>query len=452
MGQNGLTVLVPIREGQVEALKEFLNKIGHHIEDNPFMPFDRLSRVHFMRWVVIDTAIVDGKQCPAYLALGSNFDGTIEEHLQELIAEALPGLQKIYHHCKGFPEGAASPKADQMLAYLKRHLIQLPAFYQGHPGRNVQQIHREHRLRMAIQQYLQQSNPAQNWSDHSEQQIYQDIRDHIKGQEEFNWLQEKYRTPFAQRFGTLVVAFRVLLFIALDVLFLMVWKWLGIALILFQVASLILWLVRLRIHEKRDTKDYVLPHWSPEQISDLHAREDYRLQNQLTHLVAVKPGRFRRKTLGKVLWAINFLARWIFNKGSLGGIPSIHFARWVTLDQGRRLLFFSNYDGSWESYLGDFVNKASIGLTGVWSNTQQFPPHKMAPATGCSAVSRIQSLEPQPTNRDPSVVQRLPYPVRPKHQPKHCHPPRVTKNAERRRPESLVTTFITWNSKTSKDS
>src|SRR5262249_39805530 len=35
---------------------------------------------------------------------------------------------------------------------------------------------------------------------------------------------------------------------------------------------------------------------------------------------------------------------------------------------------FSNYDGSWASYLGDFVDKANYGLTAVWSNTESFPP------------------------------------------------------------------------------
>jgi hypothetical protein len=43
------------------------------------------------------------------------------------------------------------------------------------------------------------------------------------------------------------------------------------------------------------------------------------------------------------------------------------------VDGGRRLLFLSNYDGSWESYLNDFIDKAAIGLTAVWSNTVGFP-------------------------------------------------------------------------------
>jgi hypothetical protein len=67
--------------------------------------------------------------------------------------------------------------------------------------------------------------------------------------------------------------------------------------------------------------------------------------------------------------------------GDLGGITSIHFARWVIVPdrwtkdgpKRHRLLFFSNYDGSWESYLGEFVDRAAFGLSGVWSNTKGFP-------------------------------------------------------------------------------
>ena len=41
-----------------------------------------------------------------------------------------------------------------------------------------------------------------------------------------------------------------------------------------------------------------------------------------------------------------------------------------------KLVFLSNYGGSWESYLEDFIEKAHYGLTGVWSNTRNFPKTK----------------------------------------------------------------------------
>jgi hypothetical protein len=111
-------------------------------------------------------------------------------------------------------------------------------------------------------------------------------------------------------------------------------------------------------------------------VTDL---EDQRglVQNQMTHVVNIRPGRIRLITLRIVLGVINFLARTVFVRGKLGDIETIHFARWVLIDNNRRLLFFSNYDFSWDSYLDDFINLASDGLTGIWCNTTFFPETKI---------------------------------------------------------------------------
>ena len=63
----------------------------------------------------------------------------------------------------------------------------------------------------------------------------------------------------------------------------------------------------------------------------------------------------------------------LFIKGKLMGIPTIHFARWIMMDDNKHMLFFSNFDGSWQQYLGDFIDKSGWGLTGIWSNTVNFP-------------------------------------------------------------------------------
>ena len=93
----------------------------------------------------------------------------------------------------------------------------------------------------------------------------------------------------------------------------------------------------------------------------------------MASITVVKPGWFRRLVLRVVLLFINLLARATATHGELSGIPSIHFAHWSLIDGGRRLLFLSNFDGSWENYLDDFIDKASHGLTSIWSNTVNFP-------------------------------------------------------------------------------
>jgi hypothetical protein len=142
------------------------------------------------------------------------------------------------------------------------------------------------------------------------------------------------------------------------------------------------------VKELTDKASFRLP---PASVQALAEREDFQVQNQLTHLVDLKPGLFRRILLRAVLYAIDLLARYKFNQGSLGGITTIHFARWVFLDDGKQLLFFSNYDGSWESYLGDFVDKAHVGLTSVWSNTEGFPKTTLLAFGGATDEDRFKA-------------------------------------------------------------
>jgi hypothetical protein len=111
----------------------------------------------------------------------------------------------------------------------------------------------------------------------------------------------------------------------------------------------------------------------PAKIEELVSRENRLPQNHLFSITPVKPGMFRFGLLKVVLGLIEFLGRVEFYKGSLGRIPSIHFARWAVIHDGKHLLFLSNFDGSWEHYLGEFIDQAADGLTAVWSNAVNFP-------------------------------------------------------------------------------
>jgi len=54
-------------------------------------------------------------------------------------------------------------------------------------------------------------------------------------------------------------------------------------------------------------------------------------------------------------------------------VRTIHFARWVFIDARQRIIFLSNYDGSLESYMDDFINKVGFGLNLVFSNGIGYP-------------------------------------------------------------------------------
>ena len=87
----------------------------------------------------------------------------------------------------------------------------------------------------------------------------------------------------------------------------------------------------------------------------------------------LKPGWFRRTTLTFVLWIVSYTTRHIYTHGFLARVGTIHFARWTFLDDKHRLLFASNYDGSLESYMDDFINKVAFGLNVVFTNGVGYP-------------------------------------------------------------------------------
>jgi hypothetical protein len=63
---------------------------------------------------------------------------------------------------------------------------------------------------------------------------------------------------------------------------------------------------------------------------------------------------------------------------------TVHFAHWAFINNASRLMFFSNFDLSWESYLDDFIEKAHAGLTLAWGSGVGFPPTRFLVLDGAS--------------------------------------------------------------------
>ena len=373
MRQHGLMVIHKIKAGSLDSLKTLLNDIGKDIDENGVIQFYSLSTVHFMRWVVLDPVEIKGESFPAQLVLSTNHDGPQADHIQELIQRNPDGIRQIYAHCEGYPSEATDA---QVFDFIKDHELPIDAFYQGTMGRSVEQIQQERGLRNALQNHLYTDNPSQEWTGKKEKELYDRCVSFVKQKPELAWAQQRYVPPAAYTLGILVMLAIVLLILGLPTLgFIYLPLVTGIVLALI-VGAFFLWKYYLNKQEAEERKNFTPNPRVPKQWAEMTEREDFRVQNQVTHLVNIKPGKLRLYTLKVILGLITLLAKYFFNRGNLAGIPSIHYARWTIIDEGRRLLFFSNFDGSWESYLGDFIDKAAVGLTAVWTNTEGFPPTK----------------------------------------------------------------------------
>jgi hypothetical protein len=139
----------------------------------------------------------------------------------------------------------------------------------------------------------------------------------------------------------------------------------------FLLLYLPFFVVLLRNKERSDPE--ICPPPGSAHAAKLSALEDHYVANQFSAMGTLKPGLFRRSTITFVLWLLDYTARHIYYRGHLARVSTIHFARWVFLDQKRRLLFASNYDGSLDSYMDDFINKVAFGLNVVFSNGVGYP-------------------------------------------------------------------------------
>ena len=355
MAQTILTFVTTVNPDKRAPLESLLAQVQENLDSNPYIPFASLTRLHFASFVIIDD---DSHEYEPYLIFENNFDGLLDSYMNELLQYAWRALHEIYSCCADYPGGAYDPS--KLAGYLKSHVVRPNAYHIGNVGRSAERVRQESQLYASMQPYLDKL-VATGKSQDTPVVLHRYVQQFVQADQSLAWAIGSIgprQTPVE----------RIMPWIKITAVALC-----GIILLPVIIPVFIVWLVILREQEKRDSS--LSQSANTAHIRQLVEREDRIVQNHLASITLVKPGWFRRMTLRIVLWLVNLLAR-TSNKGELSGIPSIHFAHWSLIDKGRRLLFLSNYDGSWISYLDDFIDKASFGLTGVWSNTVGFPPTK----------------------------------------------------------------------------
>ncbi len=360
--QETLTVLAKV-DREPEALAA-LGAVGKNVFGHPDLG------IHFARIVFIpkDDGTHDSS---AWIALESNFDTDSADdveacrtHLMSLATRTVGALRGVFECCEGFPAGGS---AGDLASFWQRSLVPSTARYQGHADRDISRIRLEQHLRDVILTFLETADRGSPYD------VFQRIRRHVRT--ESGWdprlagldidrpapslpdpkvrsehLREDYMPWIkAAKLGDVVpIAARV-----------------PEAIFVWQPADAVF---DVRGHQEA---------WTAEDRASFSAiarTEDHGSQNALTHVVPVRGGKGRLSVLKHAHAIINRVATDHFCFiGQLGHIPSIHFAKWLLFEAEQRLLFFSNYDSSWESYLGDFVDQAAVGLNLAWSCTKEYP-------------------------------------------------------------------------------
>jgi deferrochelatase/peroxidase EfeB len=144
--------------------------------------------------------------------------------------------------------------------------------------------------------------------------------------------------------------------------------------------------VRLRYLERTDTVEDTTP--SLHHGKELLAVENFSEQNHLASVSRLKSGWLRALAL-RLAFLVVGTGRFVCAPGFLGKNGVIHFARWMRLPGTDQLLFWSNYDGTWESYVADFIADAPTGVTAIWSNCVGFPRTRVLFGGGAADRDRL---------------------------------------------------------------
>ena len=158
------------------------------------------------------------------------------------------------------------------------------------------------------------------------------------------------------------------------------WLGWGLASLPVTAAGLVLW---LRVLERADSSQDAPP-VDPRMLREMARREDWIPQNHMGSVVLVKPGVLRAILIRAGHRGLGLVLRIVARDGYLGSMRTIHFAHWALVNNQSRLMFFSNFDQTWESYLDDFIEKAHGGLTLAWTCGVGFPPTRFLVKDGAS--------------------------------------------------------------------
>ena len=353
-----------IRAERLEQLRQrlFSMNLGPGLvdPDNPLIPFGRLGTLHFARFLIIDPRNTDditqhgvspNPMRPTLFFMG-DCDDSVERFLIDLTDLAREGLNEIFSHCEGF-----SCAGGTLLDWMRDRNVSPAANYVNWIGRTVTQVKEEAALHRALTDHLNTfSDQAQNLSN---EELRQHLREHVLEKVEHGalTLTNSGSPPWSWRVGNQLHRF-------------------GIPIGLLAISPLLLLLtpvlaLRLRYLERKDPE--ITPPPETEHVSQLAAAEDHLVTNQFSAFGDVKPGAFRRALIVFFLFMLNYASRHVYNRGNLTRVRTIHFARWVLINNKQQVLFASNYDGDLESYMDDFINKVGWGLNLVFSNGVGWP-------------------------------------------------------------------------------
>jgi hypothetical protein len=382
---GGLTVLAALRPGEDEPLREVLLAIGDDIRGTgptspaarPHIHFSQSRQIHFARFAILDDP--DRGPGKKRLLFSSNYDGDLDSHLAELI-RITPDMDAIWGSCDDY-RGVHS-----FGAFIRTHRLEPAAFYIAFREDTVEQIQRNIAIRQQLLPLLDSATAgglATLVAASSREPSWMRTVSRLVGAVERKIVAAGRH--FARALPIVADVVRVVAQFGFTNVFAGTQR-VTASLGRYPVFKVFNTLTNNRLPApKSDYTSVGLDNCAPlgplgprdevpsasNRRTQPAFREDVVTQNQLTVITVVDPAQLHRVKV--VLAAIDAYAKRLAPAGSLIGISTIHFVRWVLIDEGRRLLLLSDYDGTWENYIDEFAEMILSGLDAIWESSFGYP-------------------------------------------------------------------------------
>ena len=148
LGNNAteLTAIAPLYPGTADRLLRILKERRKEIEetDPEKNKIRRIQTIHYARWVIIDK--------DTRLLFTSNFDGELEDYLEDFSEFDHQALDGIFGFCVGYP--GAKP-VGPFIDYVRAHQVPATLFYASYPEYSVKQVIRALQWKKKMDGFLQ---------------------------------------------------------------------------------------------------------------------------------------------------------------------------------------------------------------------------------------------------------------------------------------------------------
>lgn len=345
MVSNAVTVIVPIKAGEEAHCRAVLEQINQ--VDGVRIDFARNNLTHFARYgMIADVESGRGRQRLLFSAI---HDGSRDAFLRDM-RDSTSDIDAIWSYCEGYPGKSG------FVEFLKQNDNRTNLHLKGYRYETVGDIQKYIALREELTAKfdvpLAQHEAVLNSLPHQFPLIA--------------WFRKGWRL-----LSTLLRNLAITISLIPEMIGL-----LRYGLLVFRAGLIMLRPIAL----DREYSDAPLDRSGPceqfapgdevapcKEVDSLPPfRAGQTLQNQVNLITVSLPEAIQQK------YAILDMLGWFIkipfvNRNQT--IPTIHYGRWLMIDEGRRMLFMSEYDGSALAYIADFVNRLPNELDGLWGES-----------------------------------------------------------------------------------